>query len=168
MSSPTGVASDRAGLIRRILHWLFDASLLVKGTLASAETLIGLGLLLASNARLLAISDWFVGNAVAREPADVVGRVLRAIHGLSIETQHFYALYLLGHGGLKVMMVVGLGLRVLWTYPASMVLLGAFAGFELREVTQTHSPVLATMALLDGVMIFLVWRETLALEAARA
>ena len=51
----------------------------------------------------------------------------------TIQSQHFYALYLLGHGLLKFTMVLMLSRRILWAYPAAMAILAGFVvyqGFE--------------------------------------
>jgi uncharacterized membrane protein len=163
------VTDPAPGLIRRWLHWLFEASLLVKGTLAGAESLSGLFLLLTANARLLRFVDWLVANEVAQDPADPLAKEIEHMaEGLSLASQHFYAWYLMGHGLLKLAMVLGLARRILWAYPASMALLAAFVVFEMDEFLRSHSPVLLALSCLDLLMIFLVWREYAAIRSARA
>ena len=168
MSNPIAVVTDpRRGPLRRLIHWLFEASLLIKGTLTAAEALAGLVLLMTSNARLLAFVDWLVANEIAEDPRDALAvSVEHAVDQLSGQTQHFYALYLIGHGGLKLLMVLGLAARLVWVYPVSMVLLAGFAIYEGHGYFTGGSPTLLALAALDLFMIFLVWREYLALRAA--
>ena len=48
----------------------------------------------------------------------------------TIQSQHFYALYLLGHGLLKFTMVLMLSRRILWAYPAAMAMLAGFVVYQ--------------------------------------
>jgi uncharacterized membrane protein len=82
-------------------------------------------------------------------------------------TQHFYALYLLAHGGLKLTMVYMLWRRVLWAYPAAMVVLSGFVVYQTFESFHAGSPFLLLLALFDLVMIGLVWQEWRALKGVQ-
>lgn len=148
---------DRFG---RWLHILFEASLFIKGTLAVAEAFAGLGLLLAPNARILSFVDWLTKNEIAQDQADPMATWMRnATMGLSIESQHFYALYLLGHGVLKLLMVVMLARRVVWAYPVSILILLGFVAYQMHRWTVEPSPVLLVLSGFDLLMAGLVWRE---------
>ncbi len=64
-------------------------------------------------------------------------------------------------------MVLGLARRLLWAYPVSMALLAGFVGYETERVLRTsNSLTLLALSGLDSVMIWLVWREYLALQGA--
>jgi uncharacterized membrane protein len=166
MSNPTGAETSQ-GRLSRLLHWLFETSLIIKGTLAAAETLAGLGLALVPNARLVALVDWLVRNEIAQDPKDpLANALLRAVSGPSLSHEHFYALYIGAHGALKLAMVLLLARGVRWAFPAAMVLLAGFALFEIVGVLRGGPPPLALLAGLDTVMIALVWREWLRLDDA--
>jgi len=155
-----------AARIARWLHQLFEASLVIKGTLASTEALSGLGLLFTSNAMILAFVDWLTRNELAQEPTDEMALWVRHLaETFSIETQHFYALYLISHGTLKLAMVLLLAIRVLWAYPASMAVLAGFVVYQLHHWTITGSPVLLALTGFDLFMIALVWREWRSLKS---
>ncbi len=144
----------------RWLHWLFEGSLVIKGLLAASEALGGLGLLLAPNARLLQFVDWMTRNDITHEPNDWFETLLQhQFSGFSIQVQHFFALYLLFHGGLKLAMVFGLARQIKWAYPASMVVLAGFVIWQVHHFTISGSPTLIALSLLDTLMIALVWRE---------
>jgi len=149
-----------AARIARWLHQLFEASLVIKGVLAVAEALSGLGLLLTTNAMILAFVDWLTRNELAQEPTDAMALwVRRLAQTFSMETQHFYAIYLISHGALKLVMVLLLAFRVVWAYPAAMVVLAGFVVYQLHHWTVTGSPVLPVLSGFDLLMIWLVWRE---------
>ncbi len=151
----------------RWLHELFEASLILKGLFALAEAGAGLGLLVTSNHRITAFVDWLTRNELAQDPGDWMARMAEhLVAGLSIETQHFYAIYLLSHGLLKLAMVGALARRVTWAYPVSMVLLAGFILYQVNHWTHTHSPPLLFLSAFDAIMILLVWREYRALKAA--
>lgn len=152
----------------RFLHWLFEASLAIKGALTSAETMAGLGLMLTSHLRVAQFVFWLTHFEIAEDPTDrLASWTLRALEQFPVSTQTFYAWYLLAHGGLKLAMVVMLWARVLWAYPAAMVVLAGFVIYQTTEFFYTGSPFLLLLALFDAVMIGLIWQEYKALKAAQ-
>ena len=166
MSSPiagpidTPMLKQNAYRLARWLHGLFEASLLIKGLLAASEAASGLGLLLTPNSMIQNFVDWMTRNELTQEPTDAMAQwVSHLVQSLSIQTQHFYALYLMGHGFLKLIMVILLQKRVIWAYPASMVVLAGFVVYQLDQWTHGHSPVLLMLSGFDTFMILLVWRE---------
>lgn len=106
--------------LARALHGLFDGTLVVKAAFATLEALAGAGLWLTPNASVHALVGWLTRTHLAHHPGEwPVQWLVRAISGLSVESQHFYAFYLLFHGILKIAMVVLLARRVRWAYPAA-------------------------------------------------
>ena len=153
----------------RLLHWLFEASLAIKGLLCAAEALAGFGLLLAPNPLVARFVFWVTHYEIAEDPTDTLANLtMRAMESFPIGTQHFYALYLMAHGGLKLAMVFLLWRRVLWAYPAGMVVLAGFVTYQVYEFGHAGSPFLLVLALFDCAMIVLVWLEWRALKGAKA
>jgi uncharacterized membrane protein len=150
-------------------HWLFEMSLAIKGLLTSAETLAGLGLILAPNASVARLVYWLTHYEITDQPGDTMAAwTERAIEQFPFSTQHFYGWYLLFHGGLKLTMVIMLWARVLWAYPAAMAVLGGFVIYQLGEFVRSGSPVLLLLAFFDTFMIVLIIQEYKALKAKRA
>lgn len=149
----------------RLFHWLFEASLAIKGFLTSMEALAGLSLLLTPNPLMARFVYWVTHFEIAEAPHDTLAAwTMRAMQAFPVPTQHFYALYLLAHGGLKLTMVLLLWRKVIWAYPASMVVLAGFVGYQLYEFVHAASPFLLLLAIFDLVMIGLVWQEWQALH----
>ncbi|MFN3280906.1 MAG: DUF2127 domain-containing protein, partial [Tabrizicola sp.] len=103
----------------------FEASLAIKGLLTSAEPLAGLGLLVAPNPPVARFVFWITHCQIAGHPTDTADRHAGQLDpagdaGLPGPTQHFYAPYLLAHGGVKLTLVVLLWRKVVWSYPAAM------------------------------------------------
>lgn len=156
-------------LLGRWLHWAFEASLLIKGLLASAEGLGGLSLLFLPNAPIARLVDWMTRNEITQEPNEKVAQwVQHGMAAFTLETQHFYALYLCLHGGIKLAMVIGLARKIIWGYPAAIVILAGFVAYQLHHYFLSPSPVLLALSALDTLMIGLVWREFRMLLANRA
>ena len=149
-----------------LLHGLFEASLVIKGLLCSAEALAGLGLLFAPNQLVARLVYWLTHFEIADKPGDTMAAwTQRAVEQFPIGTQGFYGWYLLAHGGLKVAMVAMLWARILWAYPAAMVVLGGFVIYQLAEFIHTGSPFLLVLAVFDLFMIGLIWQEYRVLKA---
>lgn len=148
------------------LHELFEASLVIKALLAATEAAAGLTFLLTPNHRFLNAIHWLLEKELIPHRHDLLAEWANAAAtALSIQTQHFYAIYLLSHGGLKLAMVLLLARGIRWAYPASMVLLALFILYQMNHWTHTHSPTLLILTAFDAVMIYLVWREYRAIDS---
>ena len=149
----------------RLLHWLFEASLAIKGILCSLEALSGLGLVLTPNRLVAEVLYWLTHFRIAEKPTDTLASwTIQAANQFPIGTQHFYAYYLLAHGGLKLGMVFLLWRKVVWAYPAAMVVLAGFVIYQGYEFFHAGSPFLLVLALFDLTMIGLIWQEWRALK----
>jgi uncharacterized membrane protein len=154
-----------AARLATALHGLFDGTLIVKAVLATLEAAGGAGLWLTPNASVHALVGWLTRNQIAHEPSErAVQWFAQASASFSVESQHFYAFYLMSHGGLKLAMVFLLARRVLWAYPASVILLAGFISYQLHHWTETHSSTLLVLSAFDALMIALVLREYRALR----
>lgn len=153
--------------IARWLHRLFEASLLVKGILASLESAAGLGLLLTSNALIQRFVDWLTHYEIVEDPTDRMASAARHYaEAFSIQSQHFYALYLLSHGALKLGMVIALAVGAMWAYPGAIVILAGFVAYQMYTWAEGGSAVLLALSAFDLFMIWLVWQEYQARRAS--
>ncbi|MEO5620251.1 MAG: DUF2127 domain-containing protein [Cypionkella sp.] len=161
-------APPRPGLAR-VLHWLFEMSLAIKAVLTGAEAATGLGLLFTPNPMVARLRYWITHYEIADRPGDTMASLTqRAVAQFPVSTQDFYAWYLIFHGGIKLLLVVMLWSRVLWAYPAAMVVLGGFVSYEIYEFLHSHSPFLLLLSFFDLFMIALIWQEYKALKRKRS
>ncbi|MEI6099303.1 MAG: DUF2127 domain-containing protein [Alphaproteobacteria bacterium] len=157
------------GTLSKWLHWLFEASLVIKGAFAAGETLSGLGLLLTPHGLLLNVWAWLTHHQLTQNPNEAMAQWFQHLADVfPVHVQHFYAIYLLAHGGLKFAMVIMLARRILWAYPAAMVILAGFVIYQATEYVTQGSLVLLALACLDSVMIVLVFREWNMLKLAQS
>jgi uncharacterized membrane protein len=150
------------------LHWLFEASLVIKGLLACGETFSGLGLLLAPHGVVLSLWAFLTHHQLAQNPGEDMTLWFQTLAAaFTANVQHFYAVYLLAHGALKLAMVIILARRILWAYPAAMVVLAGFVLYQLAELSSGGSLGFLLLSVLDSAMIVLVYREWTMLKLNR-
>lgn len=142
------------------IHQLFEVSVLLKGAHASVEAIGGLILAVTNNEWIRELARRATRSERMEDKADFVASHLAAwAQGFSIQTQHFYAWYLLSHGVVKLALVAGLLMRKLWAYPTTMVVLGLFILYQLYRYTQTQGVGLLLLTILDVVVVGLTWHE---------
>jgi uncharacterized membrane protein len=144
----------------RRIHQLFEVSVLLKGAHALIECVGGVVLAFVSTDQIVALVQHLTQDELVEEPHDFIASHLLAwAQGFSVQTQHFYAFYLLSHGLVKIALVAGLLARRLWAYPASLVVLTGFIGYQLYRYTLTHSVGLVVLTAFDLLVMWLVWHE---------
>lgn len=144
----------------RRIHQIFEVSVLLKGAHAAVECVGGLALALTDNAWLRSLMTRITQSELMEDKRDFVASHLLAVaQGFSVQTQHFYAWYLLSHGVVKLALVTGLLMRKLWAYPSTIVVLGLFILYQLYRYTETHGIGLLLLTALDLVVVGLTWHE---------
>lgn len=144
----------------RRVHQLFEISVLLKGVHAASECIGGIMLAISSNGSIRQLVTRITQNELAEDKRDFVASHLVAwAHGFSIQTQHFYAWYLLSHGAVKLALVIGLLMRKLWAYPTAIVIFGLFIAYQLYRYTHTNGIGLLLLTALDLVVVALTWHE---------
>ena len=78
---------------------------------------------------------------------------------LSDSTQLFAVLFLLGHGLVKIGLVVALLRKHRGAYPIALVIFGSFVAYQLYRFSRTHSPWLLALSALDIFVIVITWTE---------
>ena len=142
------------------IHEIFQVSILLKGAHALIECAGGLILALTSTQAIVALVNRYTQDELVQDPHDFIASHLLAwAQTFSVQTQHFYAFYLLSHGVVKVALVIGLLREKLWAYPASLVVMTLFIAYQLYRFTFTHSLGLIALTLFDLVVIALIWHE---------
>jgi uncharacterized membrane protein len=144
----------------RTIHLVFEVSLWLKGVFALSEIIAGIGAYFISQQFLLNVALWVTKEEFAEDPHDIIANfLLHTIQNFSVSTQKFVAIYLLGHGVIKLWLIIGLLRRRLWYYPVAMVVFALFIAYQLYRYTFTHSVWLLLITVLDIVVIVLTWHE---------
>jgi len=142
------------------IHQVFAVSVSLKGLHALLEIALGIALYLTSAEKIAgSIADWS-NRQIALERHDwIATHLLRFAEGFSVEKHNFYAFYLLSHGIVKGVVVVGLLKEKLWAYPASFVVFGAFIAYQLYRYSWTHEFSLILLSIFDLFVIALAIHE---------
>jgi uncharacterized membrane protein len=142
------------------IHRIFEISVLLKGAHALLEIVGGIALYLISTDTVANLVKLLTQEELIEDPNDYVAtHLLSMAQHFSVESKSFYAFYLLSHGLIKLLLVVGLLRERMWSYPASLVALGAFIVYQLYRFSYTHSPGLIALTIFDLFVIWLVWHE---------
>lgn len=149
-----------AAMQERRIHQIFDVSVSLKGLHALVEIIGGLALYLTSTETITGwITSWS-NREIALERHDwIANHLLHFAEGFSVEKHDFYALYLLSHGLVKGVVVIGLLRQKLWAYPASFVVFGGFIVYQLYRYSWTHDFGLIVLSIFDLFVIALAIHE---------
>jgi uncharacterized membrane protein len=142
------------------IRQIFEASVLLKGVHALIECIGGLVLAFVSTSAITSLVNSLTQDELIKHPNDFVAAYfLRLAQNLTVSDEHFYALYLLSHGIIKLFLVIGLLRRKLWAYPVSLVVLGLFIVYQLYRFSYTHGIGLIVLTVFDVVVMGLIWHE---------
>jgi len=99
-------------------------------------------------------------DEIAEDPHDFVASYLRhATSHFSLGSDHFMAIYLLGHGIIKIFVVVALLRNKLWAYPVAMIVFGGFVVYQAYRFALTGSAGLIVLTVVDSIVIWFIWLE---------
>src|SRR5258708_15385411 len=142
------------------IHRIFGVSVLLKGLHAIIEITGGLALYLISTEVIVRkINRWSNDELIADRHDRIANHLLNFSRNFSVAEHHFYAFYLLSHGIIKSILVVGLLREKLWAYPASFAVFGLFIAYQLYRYSFTHDFVLILLSVFDLFVIYLAVHE---------
>ncbi|OUL73512.1 hypothetical protein CA601_43860 [Paraburkholderia hospita] len=141
------------------LHLFFEVSLWSKAVFALSEIVAGVATYFIPLRFFLTVVLSVTRKEFAEDPRDLVANfLLHTVQHLSIGAQ-FAAIYLVGHGIIKLWLIVGLLRQRLWYYPVSIIVFGLFISYQVYRYTFTQSVWLLLVTALDIVIIVLTWQE---------
>jgi uncharacterized membrane protein len=142
------------------LHWLFTIGMWVKGIDGVVEILGGCLLLLLKPAALSRLVIVLTQHELVEDPQDRVATALRALVArLSISTQLFGSAYLIAHGFVKLLIVVGVLSGRRWAYPIAIGFLSLFIVYQCYRLSYSYNLGLLVLTMFDIVILGLTWRE---------
>jgi uncharacterized membrane protein len=145
---------------QKIEHELFDVAILLKGLHALVEIIGGVFTLLISPTFILGLVTKITQGELVEDPSDTLTNyLLHLAQSFSVGTKQFIALYLLSHGIINAVLVIGLFKKKMWAYHVSFITLSIFALYQLYRYIHHHSIWLIILTIFDFIVIWLVWRE---------
>jgi uncharacterized membrane protein len=138
----------------------FQLATIIKGIDGILGMAAGTILLFISKARLNKDFATLVGGELFEKPRDfLINYVYQLLQHLSIATKTFAGIYILVHGFLNVVLVIGLYKEKLWAYWWAIGLVGAFIIYLLYRFIYTHSGGTAILMAFDIIFVLLAWHE---------
>ncbi len=147
-------------ITEKYVRALFDVSIIIKGIDGLLETMGGTLLLFIKPTQLTAIVKLITQRELIEDPKDIiVNYLLNASHHFSLNVELFVAIYLLIHGAIKIIIVVGLLKNKLWAYPLGILVFSAFVLYQIYQYIQSYSVSLIIFTIFDVFLIFITWYE---------
>ena len=151
------------------IHQLFEIGVWLKGAHALIECVGGVLLYIVTTDTIASWVNAVTQDELIQDPNDfIAGHLSQMASQFSIASKEFYAFYLLSHGLIKLLLVIGLIRGKLWSYPASLAALGAFMVYQVYRYSYTHSFGLIVLTVFDAVVMWLIWQEWQAVRRHRA
>ncbi len=153
----------------RRLDRAFRIAIVLKGLDGVLELAGGIALLFISPASINHLVRWATAHELAQDPNDLIARhLLHSASQLSRSSTLYGAIYLLLHGGAKVVLVIALLRDKLWAYPWLIGLLVVFIVYQSYRLSYRFTVGLLLLTLFDVVVTGLTWREYQARRQDRA
>ncbi len=139
---------------------LFRVGIVLKGLNAAFEIAGGIALLFISPRSIAHWIELLTRGELTQAPDDFISTYQRhAASHISVGAQHFVVAYLLGHGVVKLFLVVALLKNKLWGYPAAIIIFGGFLGYQIYLLALYGGLGLIALTIFDVIVIFLIWLE---------
>lgn len=145
---------------RTLLDRTFEIGIILKG-LDGVVELIGAVLVGFVPAQtIMHIASKLTAKELAEDPNDfIAGHIVQYAHELAGKDKWFATLFLLSHGMIKIVLVVGLLRTLAWAYPFAFVTLGAFVTYQTWLIMHHFTIGMLLLTLFDLFIIWLTWRE---------
>ncbi len=146
---------------------LFGVSVWLKGFDAALEIVGGIALWAVRPAWIVRTMGLLTQDEIAEDPHDLVANLLRhAASHFSLTSEHFMAIYLLGHGIVKILVVLALLRNKLWAYPVAIIVFGGFVVYQIYRFALTGSVGLIALSVIDLFVIWFIWLEYRAVKSS--
>lgn len=142
------------------IHQIFTVSIILKGIHALIECVSGIALAIVSTGTIVEWVNRLTLTELIEDPNDLIAHHLASYaQDFTLSSQHFYAWYLLSHGAVKLLLVIGLLRGKMWSYPASIAVMFLFIAYQLYRYSYTGGVGLLILTGFDIVVIWLIWHE---------
>ncbi|HUY62433.1 MAG TPA: DUF2127 domain-containing protein [Candidatus Paceibacterota bacterium] len=140
--------------------WIFDIALVLKAIDGVLEVLGGLLALAVSPALVVRLIDFATAGELAQDPNDLVANALVGLaHAFSVSNHVLIAAYLVLHGLIKALLVIGIFAKKRLAYPLFMGALLVFGTYEVYRGTVQDEFLLQALAAFDFALLVLTAYE---------
>lgn len=144
----------------RDILWLFDLGLILKAVNGALEVVAAVFIVLISPAFVIRLANFATAGELTEDRNDLVAQLLYGIaHSLSVSNHFLVALYLLLHGAIKIILVVGIFKGKRLAYPLFIIALGIFGAYETYLGVLRHEFLLEMLGAFDFLLLILAAYE---------
>jgi uncharacterized membrane protein len=141
-------------------HEFFVISIGIKTLTGLVETVSGFLLLWISPLALNGILNRFSRGEQLEDPKDFfLFYAHQYLQHLSTGTKVFAGLYILAHGLMNLVLVIGLIKEKTWAYLVAIGVLCSFMLYQIFRVAMNHSIPLTVLTVFDAFFVVIIWHE---------
>jgi uncharacterized membrane protein len=144
----------------KILHDLFNVTILIKGINGVWEIIVGVLFLIFKRETIYrAIITLTEQKIVSGLSHSANNYVIRQANNFSTNTKYFIAFYFLFYGVVNIFLVVSLLRGKLWAYPTAILFFIFFILYQFYIFFLRRSSLLLLFTIFDVCLVFLAWLE---------
>ncbi len=152
--------AKRAESINKIIHDLFEATVLIKGINGLWEIVVGILFLFFKTETIQKSIIFFTGNEkVSGSGHFTKNYLITQANNFSLSTQHFIAFYFLFYGIVNIFLVISLLKGKIWAYPTAIIFFILFILYQWYRFFLHHSGLLLFFTIFDILLVSLTWLE---------
>ena len=142
------------------IHGVFEISVVLKGIYSMLEIIGGIFAFFVTKAFIISTVLMYTQEELTEDPKDFIAHYLITVaNNLSVGTKYFVAFFLLIHGIIKLILIVGLLKKKMWSYPSSILVFSLFIIYQSYKFYLSHSVGLILLTVLDVLIILLTIHE---------
>ncbi len=143
-----------------LLDKTFEIGIILKGLDGAIELAGAVLLSLVRPERITHLADMLTRRRLDEDPNGfIANHILQYAHELAGGDRWFVVLFLLSHGLIKVVLVLGLLRNLAWAYPFAFVALGGFILYQFYIIATRPNVGMVLLTLFDLFIVWLTWRE---------
>ena len=138
----------------------YEIGLFVKFLQAFLEVVTGVLLYAVSTNNLTKFILSIAHGELAEIPNDYLSDlIIKSAGQITTASKFFIGFYLLTHGVIKVVIIIGLYLKKKWAYLAAMIGFGGLILYQIYHLILNHSIILFALTIMDLIILWLIWHE---------
>jgi len=141
-------------------HEFFIVSICIKTLTGLVETVSGFLLVYLSPAVLTGILNRLSRGEQLEVPQDFfLVYAHQYLNHLTAATKNFAGLYILAHGIINLLLVLGLVKEKTWAYLVAIGVLASFMFYQIFRIAVNHSLLLSVLTVFDVLFVIVIWHE---------
>jgi uncharacterized membrane protein len=141
-------------------HEFFIISICIKTLTGLVETVSGFLLVYLSPSALTVILNRLSRGEQLEDPQDFfLAYAHQYLNHLTAGTKDFAGLYILAHGIINLLLVLGLIKEKTWAYLVAIGVLCSFMLYQIFRIALDHSLLLSALTIFDAVFVIIIWHE---------